>query len=436
MAAAYDGEGHLTKIYRYSVTGELTYGSAAYENEYTYNGESYNPNIHSQYLRARYYCVVTANFLTEDSYLGNINEPLTLNRYNYCISSYLNYVDPSGNDPIIPVLGPILSSIFMLFGNTDTDTDGDTDTIDITWDLMQQAGNAIWNQAQPVVGTINSFHKGVTGSIAKAILDKPLVSLMPMAYILEKQYQIIFGSYEDPLLSDPVISGSSWSPTKALKNRMARNETMIQGLAGNLENVNAYYSGRCTGDGAVYIASLLEMLAGSGIAGSGGAALVAETISGVGLVAAPETVAVIAGGVAVAIDGGAMALHQVDMIREDMGRYQESKKKETESGNNLNLGNYKFKDGIDEDFRGGKGTFEEALERAFEKTGTPKEDFTVTKWGKDKYGKSFPVEWKAPNGAEVSVDIGHSIESGAPMADHVGWQTEQWRWSEGTYFCR
>ena len=97
---------------------------------------------------------------------------------------------------------------------------------------------------------------------------------------------------------------------------------------------------------------------------------------------------------------------------------------------------YKFKDGIDEDFRGGKGTFEEALERAFEKTGTPKEDFTVTKWGKDKYGKSFPVEWKAPNGAEVSVDIGHSIESGAPMADHVGWQTEQWRWSEGTYFCR
>ncbi|MFG6336901.1 MAG: hypothetical protein K1W31_00005, partial [Lachnospiraceae bacterium] len=58
--------------------------------------ESYNPNIHSQYLRARYYSVVTAGFLTEDSYLGNIREPLTLNRYNYCISSYLNYVDPSG----------------------------------------------------------------------------------------------------------------------------------------------------------------------------------------------------------------------------------------------------------------------------------------------------------------------------------------------------
>ena len=41
--------------------------------------------------------MVTATFLTEDSYLGNQTEPLTLNRYNYCVSSYLNYTDPSGN---------------------------------------------------------------------------------------------------------------------------------------------------------------------------------------------------------------------------------------------------------------------------------------------------------------------------------------------------
>ena len=97
VAGLADTKGHLTKTYQYTVTGELTFGSATYENEYTYNGESYNPNIHSQYLRARYYSVVTASFLTEDSYLGNIREPLTLNRYNYCVSNYLNYVDPSGN---------------------------------------------------------------------------------------------------------------------------------------------------------------------------------------------------------------------------------------------------------------------------------------------------------------------------------------------------
>jgi RHS repeat-associated protein len=90
-------EGQVYQSYRYSVTGEITFGAPQYENEYTYNGESYNPNIQSQYLRARYYCVVTATFLTEDSYLGSQTEPLTLNRYNYCVSSYLNYADPSGN---------------------------------------------------------------------------------------------------------------------------------------------------------------------------------------------------------------------------------------------------------------------------------------------------------------------------------------------------
>ena len=91
-------KGQVYQSYRYSVTGEITFGAPQYENEYTYNGESYNPNIESQYLRARYYCVVTATFLTEDSYLGSQTEPLTLNRYNYCVSSYLNYTDPSGND--------------------------------------------------------------------------------------------------------------------------------------------------------------------------------------------------------------------------------------------------------------------------------------------------------------------------------------------------
>ena len=91
-------EGQVYQSYRYSVTGEITFGAPQYENEYAYNGESYNPNIESQYLRTRYYCVVTAAFLTEDGYLGSQTEPLTLNRYNYCVSSYLNYTDPSGNE--------------------------------------------------------------------------------------------------------------------------------------------------------------------------------------------------------------------------------------------------------------------------------------------------------------------------------------------------
>lgn len=68
-------KGQLCKTYQYDSYGELTRGKEQYENAYAYNGESYNPNIETLYLRARYYSVVTANFLTEDSYLGNMQKP-------------------------------------------------------------------------------------------------------------------------------------------------------------------------------------------------------------------------------------------------------------------------------------------------------------------------------------------------------------------------
>ena len=45
----------------------------------------------------------------------------------------------------------------------------------------------------------------------------------------------------------------------------------------------------------------------------------------------------------------------------------------------------------------------------------------MTKWGKDKYGKSVPVEYRTKNGAEVSMDYGHTTDG--PDAPHIGWQT-------------
>ena len=49
-------------------------------------------------MRSRYYDTIKGNFLTEDSYLGDIRNPLTLNRYSYCIGNPLFYDDPSGHD--------------------------------------------------------------------------------------------------------------------------------------------------------------------------------------------------------------------------------------------------------------------------------------------------------------------------------------------------
>ena len=66
-----------------------------------------------QYLRARYYKPETANFLTEDSYLGDILKPLTLNRYNYCAGNPVNYKDPSGN--VGAYVGAIVGACKVIF---------------------------------------------------------------------------------------------------------------------------------------------------------------------------------------------------------------------------------------------------------------------------------------------------------------------------------
>jgi RHS repeat-associated protein len=75
----------------------------------------------------------------------------------------------------------------------------------------------------------------------------------------------------------------------------------------------------------------------------------------------------------------------------------------------------------DLDWRGSGRGVGEALNEAFTRTGVPRHQFRVTRWGKNAEGKSFPVEWRAKGGAEVNIDIGHA--SDGPSAPHVGFQT-------------
>ena len=109
----YDGRGSVTELvnrngevtsnYNYEafgLTDHLGYlGNIGihYENYYGYNGENYNERSGLQYLRARYYEPDTGTFLTRDSYLGNIMNPLSQNRYSYAENNPIMNVDPSGH---------------------------------------------------------------------------------------------------------------------------------------------------------------------------------------------------------------------------------------------------------------------------------------------------------------------------------------------------
>ncbi|MDR9796364.1 polymorphic toxin type 47 domain-containing protein [Aeribacillus pallidus] len=87
---------------------------------------------------------------------------------------------------------------------------------------------------------------------------------------------------------------------------------------------------------------------------------------------------------------------------------------------------YKFKEDVDLDFRGTGKTYRDSLNEAFIRAGVPRTEFTVTKWGRYANGKSFPVEWRAKNGAEVNIDIGHT--KNGPDVPHIGYQTGEKRW--------
>jgi len=74
----------------------------------------------------------------------------------------------------------------------------------------------------------------------------------------------------------------------------------------------------------------------------------------------------------------------------------------------------------DLDWRGTNRSFHDATQEAFRRTRVPIEQFRETKWVKTEYGKTVPVEWKGPDGAEVSIDVQHTLP--APDIPHVGWQ--------------
>lgn len=62
-----------------------------------YTGLAYDETSDLTYARARYLQSSLGRFISEDTYTGEIADPLSLNRYTYVHINPLRYVDPSGH---------------------------------------------------------------------------------------------------------------------------------------------------------------------------------------------------------------------------------------------------------------------------------------------------------------------------------------------------
>ena len=319
-----------------------------------------------------------------------------MNRYSYCVANPVNFRDPSGHTPTF------LDDIFERFI---------TNTITA---ILKNWSSIVEFSDSDIAGEIKQACNQSTESYRQGAVDS---------------FVILIGSVAKPATA--YINGIGLQSTfiEELEKENRKLDNYLQNRAEASKDVTSYYAGRCAGDAAQQI---FAAMVGNTIVSQGSVISVMPTTSMSG-----RDIMALHNGVALelnygrliteALVGASAASGLTDFYKSSQNLGGSDSKGDSET----DLGEYQFKEGIDEDLRGGKGTFKEALDKAFEKTGTPKEDFEVTKWGKDQYGKSHPVEWRAPNGAEVSIDIGHSTQSGAPTADHVGWQTGGKRGSGG-----
>ncbi|MEK3824258.1 polymorphic toxin-type HINT domain-containing protein [Paenibacillus sp. FSL K6-1558] len=92
-----DDAGEVLNSYTYDIWGGPLTKEETVPNVLRYAGEYWDDTVGLQYLRARWYDPGMARFIGEDTYEGELNDPLSLNLYSYVNNNPLKYVDPSGH---------------------------------------------------------------------------------------------------------------------------------------------------------------------------------------------------------------------------------------------------------------------------------------------------------------------------------------------------
>ncbi|MGG1895570.1 RHS repeat-associated core domain-containing protein [Brevibacillus formosus] len=94
-----DSNGNVLNTYDYDIWGNLIADKVkeTISNPFTYAGEIYDKESGFYYLRARYYDPKIGRFISEDTYKGQVDNPLSLNLYTYVENNPLRYKDPTGH---------------------------------------------------------------------------------------------------------------------------------------------------------------------------------------------------------------------------------------------------------------------------------------------------------------------------------------------------
>ncbi len=95
-----DATSAVTLTQSYAPYGDVTQSTGTSQTSYGFTNEFTDPNG-LVYLRARYYAPTDGRFVSRDTWGGDYNRPLSLNRWGYVEGNPVNFVDPSGLMPTI-----------------------------------------------------------------------------------------------------------------------------------------------------------------------------------------------------------------------------------------------------------------------------------------------------------------------------------------------
>ena len=93
-----DASGAVTYARAYDPYGVVISTTGSSQSAYSFTGEYADTYIKLNYLRSRWYDPASGRFNTKDSWQGDYNRPLSLNRWMYTEGNPVNYTDPSGHD--------------------------------------------------------------------------------------------------------------------------------------------------------------------------------------------------------------------------------------------------------------------------------------------------------------------------------------------------
>ena len=193
--------GTIENQYDYDIFGSVTLAiEVSYSCSIRYAGEFYDGETGLYYLRARYYNPYIGRFISEDSYLGEDSDPLSLNLYAYCSNNPIMYTDPTGHwqqgDEKLNQTSRIeISRLTDLYVSATTKAEKDK---------IHAAAEAIRNNSANIATTPQN---SVTGQKANSILSTTSNKDSNGTYMTASQWNAISTTKNDAIVKQTINNG-------------------------------------------------------------------------------------------------------------------------------------------------------------------------------------------------------------------------------------